>query len=105
MARSVISAFVWLVRCEGDRSSVFCAPKRASHIAGNVYGLCHVRLLSGSACELKMAARCMRHLNESVLGGCLAFLCLCCMRHLHILWSLKQCLELTLRLSGPECVL
>lgn len=69
MARFVISAFVCLVRCEGVRSSVFCAPKRASHIAGDVYELCHVRLLSGSACELKMAARCMRHLNESVLRG------------------------------------
>lgn len=105
MARSVISAFVWLVWCEGVRGSVFCAPKRASHIAGDVYVLCHVRFLSGSACELKMAARCMRHLNESVLGGCLAFLCLCCMPHLPILWFLKQCLKLSLRFSGPVCVL
>lgn len=61
-----------LVQCEGVRTSAFCALKQTLHVGGDAYGLGHVKLLSGSACEFKMAAGCMRHLNEPVLSSCLA---------------------------------
>lgn len=104
IARAVITVFVWMARCEGARTTAFCALKQTLHIAGDVYGLGHEKLLSGSECDLKMA---VRHLNYPVFGCSLAvFRCsLSCIHKLSTLWFLKQCLELSLRKSGSVCVL
>lgn len=107
IARSVITAFVWMVQYEGARTTAFCALKQTLHIAGDAYGLGHEKLLSGSECDLKMAARYVRHLNDPVFGCSLAlFRCsLSCIHKLSTLWFLKQCLELSLRKSGSVCAL
>lgn len=68
----------------------------------------YVKLISGSACDLKMAARYVRHLTEPAFGNCFAIFSRQSLLHAHALHAVvpeTMPRAVSLRKSGSVCVL